>query len=921
MFIRLRPRLWPPSAAPLLLLPLLLALACATQISPPAPAPTSAAGGPPPGPPPAAPPPSAGGPSAAPTPPALRLSDNVRPRRQSVSLRLSPLAEAFAGWTDIAVDVQAPTRVIWLHAADLHIQRAELLGGPHPVGLRPIQSGEFLGLTAERELGPGRFTIRLHFTGKMPARDERGLYRQEENGDWYIFTQFEATDARRAFPCFDEPGFKIPWQVTLEVPAQALAFANTPPVSETPVGANKRVVFAETKPLPSYLVALAVGPFEVVDAGKAGRRATQVRIIVPRGKTAEVAYAAGTTGDILTRLENYFDIPYPYEKLDHLAVPMKGGAMENPGLVTFGTDIIFGKPGQRDIELERNYLHIAAHELGHMWFGDLVTTAWWDDIWLNEAFASWIDSKIIDQWHPEWDGPVGRVQSRGAAMNNDALVSARRIRQPIESPHDIENAFDAITYQKGASIIGMFEGYVGADAFRTALRSYLARHANGNATASDFLADVGEVVGQPQIFARAFSSFLDQPGLPLLDVELKCETEGPPRLLVGQQRYLPLGSPSVAKPAPQSWSIPVCLRHPDGSTCALLGQAAAAIELPGSKGCPAWVLANADARGYYRVQYKGDLLQRLLRDGGKALSVAERLGLLGDVGALVRSARLPYADALALVPSLAKDESRHIVANMAGLVGGVSEPFVSDELRPRYQRFVARSFGAQARKLGWLPRPQDNDDTRLLRPTLLSVMTDDGEDKALQAEARRLAEKWIKDRKSLPPELIDLVLAAAAGAGDRALWDKLYAAAKTEKDRSDREHLIDGLAGFHDLKIVAESLRVSLANDFDPRESITLLWGASADRRTRQAAYDFVKQHYDQIIGRMPPDFGARLPSVARSFCDAEHRKDVEVFFSDKVSRSRGGPRALAQTLERMDLCIALRAAQQDSVTAFLKKQ
>jgi alanyl aminopeptidase len=301
--------------------------------------------------------------------------------------------------------------------------------------------------------------------------------------------------------------------------------------------------------------------------------------------------------------------------------------------------------------------------------------------------------------------------------------------------------------------------------------------------------------------------------------------------------------------------------------------------------------------------------------------VPERLGLLGDVGALVRSARIPYGEALALVPTLAKDDSRHIVDSMAGLVGGLSNALVPNDLRANYQRFVARSFGARARQVGWAARPGDSDDTRLLRPTLLAMMVQDAESPALQAEARTLADKWLGDHNAVAPELIDLVLDAAARQGDRALWDRWLAAARAERDRGDRERLLGGLGDFVDPTLVAENLRVSLSDDFDPRESMILIRGAAADRRTRQQAWDFVKQHYDRIVARMPADYGARLVSIGRGFCDVQHRQEIEGFFKDKVGQSRGGPRILAQNLERMNLCIALRAAQQDSVTAFLKTQ
>jgi cytosol alanyl aminopeptidase len=840
-----------------------------------------------------------------PTPPRLRLPDVAQPRRQSVRLRLVPTEEAFTGTTEVDLELRAATDVIWMHAAGLTVTQAELVSDAQKVALAPHVSDEFLGLVAGQSVPAGSYRLRLTFNGKLPAREGSGAYRQEEQGDWYIFTQFEATDARRAFPCFDEPSFKIPWQLTLDVRAAHQAFANTPVVSESADGGMKSIVFAETKPLPSYLVAFAVA----------------VRIIVPRGKTAEAAYAVKTTGEMLTRLESYFDTAYPYEKLDHIAVPQKGGAMENPGLITFGTGLILAKPDQRNIRQERGYLSVGAHEIGHIWFGDLVTMAWWDDLWLNEAFATWISAKIVDEWHPEWDGQVQRVQGRSGVMGQDALVSARRIRQPIESMHDIHNAFDGITYTKGAAIITMFEGWAGAQKFRAGVRSYLRRHAHGNATGADFLKEVGQAVGEPEVFGRAFSTFLDQPGFPLITAELKCEKGRPARVGLSQQRYLPLGSMAQKSgEAQQRWQVPVCVRHPEGRTCGLLTGAQGDLELATAKGCPAWVLANAEGTGYYRVEYKGNILERMLRDGGKALSVAERMSLLGDVGALVRNGRMPYGEALALVPLLARDDNRHILSSAANLLGALSDHYVPESLRPQYRRLILATFGARARKLGWEPRPDESDETRLLRPGLAWMVADEGEDPLLRGQARKLAEKWITDRKAIPPELVGSVLGAAARGGDRALWDKFYAAAKVEKDRRDRNSLLGGMGDFLQPDIVQENFKIALSDTFDPRESLTLVYGAASDRRTRQAAYEFVKQHNDQLVARLPRDFGMALAGVGGAFCDPEHRADVEAFFKERAAKAPGGPRDLAQTLESMDLCIAMRAAHQSSVTSFLKK-
>jgi alanyl aminopeptidase len=867
---------------------------------------------------PAAPaPPRVAVPLVMPPPPKLRLPTTVVPKRQAVTLDLDPNREMFQGNTRIELELKEPTNVIWLHDSGLQVHRVQIQGAAVEL-LTPMQSDEFLALVADRTLEPGPVTVEIDFSGKLPARDGRGAYRQEERGDWYIFTQFEATDARRAFPCFDEPSFKIPWQLTLDVPQASLAFANTPSTGEKPLaGGIKRVRFAPTRPLPSYLVAFAVGPFEVVDAGKVGRKPTPVRIIVPKGKSDEAAYAVKTTGDVVKRMEDYFDIPYPYEKLDHIAVPQKGGAMENPGLITYGTGTILGKPGEKNIGLERGYLGIAAHELGHIWFGDLVTTSWWDDLWLNEAFATWISAKIVHEMHPEWQGDASRVQSRSGIMRNDALASARKIRQPIESKHDIANAFDGITYQKGAAVIGMWETFFGADRFRDGVRRYLKKHADGNATAQEFLTDVEGETNEP-VLAAGFATFLDQTGYPLVKVSLECTKGQAPKVLLSQKRYRATGAASTPD---QRWLVPVCVRHPGGKACKLLTDAPGELTLEDSKTCPAWLLPNAGGLGYYRVDYQGDLLKKLLADGGKALTIPERLSVLGDVQALVTNGTLPAGQALELVPALARDFNRHIVNATAGMIGGLSDHYVSDQQRANYRRFVQKTYGARARALGWKPRPGEEDDTRLVRGQLVWLVAYEGEDATLRAEARALAEKWLTDRKAIEPELVGNALQLAAKGGDRAFWDKLHGAAKAEKDRRDRNRLLDAMGAFEDPKIVEEGMKLALTDEFDPRESMALIFGPTGNRRTRQMAYDFVKANYDTIVGRLPKPWGAGMVRMASPFCDAEHRADAEAFFKSRTPSLEGGPRTYAQAMEGIDMCIARRTANEPSVRAFLAKQ
>jgi alanyl aminopeptidase len=871
---------------------------------------------------PATPPPLAAvKPFVPPTPPSapkLRLPTTVRPTAYALTMHMSPTEERISGQVDVDVKITEPTDVIWMHAGEnLNVSAAQVTGGAAQSARIERGGDEMVGLVFSGKLAAGDYKLRVTYDGKLPSRDGRGAYRQEEKGDWYIFTQFESTSARRAFPCFDEPSFKTPYTITIEAPKDQLVFANTPQSSEAPKGDGwKSVTFAPSKPLPSYLVAFAVGPFEVVNAGTAGQNKVPVRIIVPKGRTSEAKYAAETTGKIVDRLEKYFGIPYPYEKVDHIAVPMKGGAMENPGLITYGTTTILGKPEDKSIRLERGYLGIASHELGHIWFGDYVTTAWWDDIWLNEAFATWISAKIVHEMHPEWDGLVGRVQSRHGVMFNDALVNARRIRQPIESKHDIANAFDGITYQKGGAVIGMFEGWVGEEAFKKGVHEYLSAHAYGNATATEFLKEVGAHSGHADTFASAFSTFLDQPGLPLVTAELSCDKGAPPKLVVSQQRYLPTGSSGSTD---QVWKLPVCATYPGGKSCTLLTSASGDVPLTDAKTCPAWVDANAGGTGYYRVMYKGDLLQKILKN--KAIPIHDRLSTFGDALALVRSGKLQDGDLLAYVPELVQEGNRHMIGMTTGLVGGLEDKLVPAELDPNYRKFINKIYAARANQLGWKPKAGEDDGTRLLRPGIARLVAESDPKSPLAVEARKLTEAWLTDKKAIDHDLVGTVLGVAAHHGDKALWDKLHAEAKKTQDRQERNHLLGAMGSFRDPQVVDQNLQLFLTDEFDPRESLTLLFGASGDNKTRQKAWDFMKANFDKIVARMPKDWGSSLVGLGGGFCDGDHKSDVEHFFKERIHKLDGGPRSYAQTVESIALCQAQLPARQASVSAFLKKQ
>jgi alanyl aminopeptidase len=848
-------------------------------------------------------------------PPALRLPDGVRPLRYAVELTLRPEESAFRGAIEIDLEIQRETPVLWLNARFLSIDSASI-GGRR---LRVLPGGqEFAGFKPETPLAPGRATIRIEYRGELSARDSVGAFRLREAGDWYVYTQLESIFARRVFPCFDEPGYKVPWQLTLEVPVGDIAVSNTPTLSETllqeggkPSG-MKRVRFAETRPLPSYLIAFGVGPFDIVDAGKAGRKGTPLRIITPRGQGPLARYAAQTTPRLLELTEEYTGIAHPYEKLDSIAVPWPFGAMENPGLITYASNLILARPQDETPRFKQGYAHVAAHEIAHLWFGDLVTHAWWDDLWLNESFATWLSDKISAQFAPAWEFRAKSVHERNWAMKNDALASARRIRQPIASNSDIFNAFDSITYAKGGAVLWMFERWLGEERFRQALQHYLARHADGVANAADFLSALSQV--EPAAGA-AFETFLEQPGLPLLSVELACGPAGA-NLRLRQQRYAPLGSDLPTAANTQVWQLPVCVHHEAAGSekrvCSLMKSAAE--ELPLGKQCPAWVAAESSR--YYRVDYRGQAGgQRAAGPTDVAATVAD----IGDVEALARSGALRLDAALARLQRHAGHRNRDVAQSLIWALGDL-RPLVNEPLRPAWERWLNQLFGAQAKSLGFSARAQDSDDTLRLRPTLIEFLAADGNAASLQAEAKNLALGWLSVRGSVDGSMVETVLQAAARSGDRTLFEKLVAAVPAA-DRRERRGLYIGLGSFRDPDLAHAALALMLDPAHNYREAAQVAWSLSSTPQGGALVFEFLKANFDALASRAPRDAPAQFPRWMNGICSEAGRAEVETFFRGRSPRYTGGPRVLAQTLERIALCAAFKERQQPALAEFLGKQ
>src|SRR5215468_146821 len=825
---------------------------------------------------------------AAPPPPALvapegiRLPRTFRPASQRVWLTIVPSSEGFSGRTEIDGTLDSATDVVWLNADVLRVDSAVARVGTEEFRAEPlVRDDERVALRFPRALPPGPVTLLLEFRGTLFAQEDSGIFHQQSGGDWYAFTQFEETDARRAFPCVDEPASKIPWELSLRVPAGLTAVSNTPVATEPASGEGmKEVRFRQTRPLPSYLVAFGVGPFEIKEARPAGRKKVPVRIIAPRGRAHESAWAARVSPEILEGLEDYFGIAYPYEKLDVLAIPftVQFGAMENVGLVTFRESLVLTRPENDRIERRRAFATVAAHEFAHQWFGDLVTAAWWDDIWLNEAFATWMETKVIERWAPAWGMGAERAKHRNIAASADALVSARIVRQPVNSYNDVKNAFDPITYQKGASVLRMFEQWVGPETFRHGIQRYIRAHADGNATARDFLASISDAAGRD--VAPAFDTFLDHPGVPRVQASVRCGAQGA-FLELAQDRWLPEGSTGDRAGV---WQIPVCTRWSTRgrvqNRCVLLDAPRAEVKLE-ERSYPDWVLPNAGYAGYYRLELDPAWRARLTR--GAKLDDAEKVGLLGDTDALVRGGTIPRGEGLQLAARYAGAREHHVL-EAAIKLATVREDFLAGRLGPAYAAWVRKVFGPHARSLGLRGRPAKDDEVQLTRPEITRFVGLRGEDPQLIAEARTLAESWLSRPRALSAEMVSPVLTIAGRFGRRDLHTALEQKLGRVADLDTRDWLLGGLATTQAPELLDENVAIATGGRLDPREISRLLTGSkykeaeppldSSIGRARTLAG--IDRSWDRLVTLMPRGGLTRFFSLTSQACSTDERAEAE---------------------------------------------
>src|SRR5215469_6973337 len=673
-------------------------------------------------------------PAAETSAPAGPLPEGVTPTHYRLVLQIDPQAETFSGETSIRVTLKAPTRTIWLHGLGLKVSSITVIAGAHRIAASYEEVDHEFGVSrvvTETAVPAGEATLAFVYSAPFQTTDQ-GLYHTKIADAWYAFSQMEAIDARRAFPGFDQPGFKTPFDITLRARAADKVVTNTPEVRAVAEQDGwVRHDFQTTRPLPTYLLAFVVGPLDIVDVPPVPPNAVRhtqlpLRIVASHGQAPRTAFASREAPKLVQRLEEYFGIPFPFPKLDLIASPLQGGAMENAGAIIFNDSLLlFGEhPTARE---QATFGVVAAHEMAHQWFGNLVTPAWWDDIWLNESFAEWMGVKISNAWRPDLDISIDQLSDTHAAMDTDALSTGRQIHQPIATNAEISGAFDEITYQKGAGVLGMIESYLGEEHFRQGVRLHLSRHLYGTATAAEFFAAMADASGDPQV-VEAFRSFVDQAGVPLLGVNA---TQGGRALELQQSRYRRLGS---AANEAELWKIPVCVSvigtSHSSKSCTLLTERTGSLQ-PGADAGGAVIHPNAQGEGYYRFAVDPATFHGLLTATPR-LPAREALSFADSVGAAFDAGRLSFADLLAAAQVLANHPDRSPSLRLGEKLLAIHDTIADASQRPALEGKLVALYKPRLDALGYDPAAghyaSDPSGRQLLRQSLLSLVALGGRD-------------------------------------------------------------------------------------------------------------------------------------------------------------------------------------------------
>jgi puromycin-sensitive aminopeptidase len=840
-----------------------------------------------------------------------RLPRHVVPTRYDLRFEPDLTTALFMGEETVTLAIHQLTSHIVLNAIELDISSAKIEGDSGSIMQAAIAldaSFERCHLTFTELLSPGTWRLTIAFRGTLNDK-LRGFYRstyKDERGAIHSLaaTQFEATDARRAFPCWDEPDFKAIFSTTLVIDPTLTAVSNSMIAAETFAGGKKVLRFADTMKMSTYLVAFIVGRIEPTEPVMIGH--TPLRLWAVHGKKHLTTFGQDIAAASLSFFESYYGIPYPGDKLDLLAIPdFASGAMENLGAITYReTALLVDRQSATHGELER-VADVVAHENAHMWFGDLVTMSWWNGLWLNEAFATFMEMLAVDAWKPEWKRWDSFGVSRAAAFLVDGLHSTRPIEYSVQAPKDAEAMFDVLTYEKGASVLRMLEQYIGAIVFRDGVRDYLRAHAYGNADTKDLWVSLAKIAKQP--VPELMDGWIFQPGYPLITVELQ-EGVG---LVLTQQRftYLPNSSPAT-------WHIPVQMRviarGKTDTSRILLTEKNTIVPLPHN-----WesILLNEEGHGFYRVRYASDLLDRILNAGIDRLAATERFNLINDAWATTVAGFMPLTDYLDLTARFTAERDKNVWALLLDSFSFLNR-IITMEDRAALEAFVRSRIGPAVADLGWAPRKGESELTKQLRGELIGAQGKLGNDPAIQRRAAELYRAYRIDATAVDPNIVPSLVAILAHTGDTTRYEefdeRFHAAATPQEER----RYLFSFASFQPKALLERTLARTISGEIRSQDAPFLVSAILGNVYGRELAWEFVKTNWEKMDQLFPKQGLRRMCGGIVGLATPELERDVlDVFTTRKIDL---GGKTIDQYFEQLRIAVTVRERDSRALHMYL---
>jgi len=845
---------------------------------------------------------------------AQRLPETARPENYKLTFTPDLEKANFAGDETIAIRVLKPTSEITLNAVDIDFHEVSITSGgtTQKAAVKPDKEKEMVALAVEKPLAAGPATVHITYTGILNS-EMRGLYLgKDDQGRKYAASQFEATDARRAYPSFDEPDYKATFDITAVADKGMAAISNQKIVSDTAGPGDKHTVkFATTAKMSSYLAALVVGNFEYIEGEADG---IPIRVYATTGKKDTGKFALEVASDVLRYYDKYFGIKYPYGKLDLVGLPdFSAGAMENTGCITFREVLLQIDEKQGSVDLKKTIASVIAHEMAHQWFGDLVTMKWWDDVWLNEGFATWMSSKPVEAFKPEWNFALDDVSNTGGTLNVDSLASTRPIHQAAETPAQIQELFDGIAYGKAASVLRMLESYLGEETFRAGVNAYLKQHQYANATAEDFWDAQAKTSKKP--VDKIMPTWVKQAGAPIINVKAQCSGNSTSVTLT-QQRYYS-DRTKFTEANDQLWQVPLCMKGSaavsNAPKCELLTKKEETFTL---NGCSNWALANAGATGYYRTGYSADAVRSLANDAETKLTPAERITVQADIWASVRVGREPVGDYLAFAQGLQTDHNRAVLEDVLGRLNYIGLYLVSDSDRDSFHTWLRGYMSPTMKELGWEAKPGESDEQRTLRSRVFNSLGYDARDPEALAQARKIADEALTNPASVDHELAGSAFPLAALNGDAAFYDRVMAAAKNAKSPEEYYLYLFTLPQFGDPALLQRTLDFGISPDVRSQDALSVITSVMANPAGQKLAWDFIRQHWTEIEKAGGPFASAQVVGSTSVFCDAGLRDQVTEFFT--AHKVAAAERSYRQSIERINNCVDLKSQQETQLASWL---